>query len=91
MTGEPLASTAAIVDGVRSILADVGARADLSGVTDSDSLLGNNVVDSVAMVNLVTALEARFGIMIDDAELTPEHFDSVDAIVRLVSRKAGAS
>jgi len=76
-----------IADGVRSILAEVGARADLTDVQDHDSLLASNVVDSVAMVNLVTALEARFGIMIDDTELTPEHFDTVDAIVALVSRK----
>jgi acyl carrier protein len=85
------AGAAAIAEGVRSILAEVGARADLSDVTDTDSLLSSNVVDSVAMVNLVTALEERFGILIDNAELTPEHFDSVEAIVRLVSRKSGAS
>jgi len=82
--------SAEIAEGVRGILAEVGARGDMAGVSDTDSLLANNVVDSVAMVNLVTALEARFGIMIDDAELTPEHFDTVDAIVRLVARKAGA-
>lgn len=91
MSGDRAASAGAIAEGVRSILAQVGARADLTGVNDTDSLLASNVVDSVAMVNLVTALEARFGIMIDDAELTPEHFDSVEAIVRLVSGKSGAS
>ena len=91
MSGERSATAVETTETVRSILAEVGTRPDLSGVTNTDSLLSSSVVDSVAMVNLVTALESRFGIMIDDSELTPEHFDSVEAIVRLVSGKTRAS
>ena len=80
---------ASITAAVRGILATVGARPDLDGLGDTDSLLATGVVDSVAMIGLVSALEERFGISIDDAELVPEHFDSVRAIVSLVSRKTG--
>lgn len=75
---------------VRGILASVGARPDLNEVSDTDSLLGSGVVDSLAMVNLVSALEERFGIKVGDTELVPEHFDSVQAIVHFVSGKTGA-
>lgn len=74
---------------VRGILAKVGARQDLSGVSDTDSLLSTGVVDSMAMVNLVSALEERFDIAIGDTELVPEHFDTVQAIAALVATKTG--
>lgn len=83
--------SAAVREAVRDILSTVGARPDLTRVSDTDSLLASGVVDSMAMVDLVAALEARFGIRVEDTELTPEHFDTVAAIVSLVSAKAGAS
>lgn len=75
---------------VRGILAQVGARPDLSAVADTDSLLTSGVVDSMAMVGLVTALETTFGITVGDTELVPEYFDSVNAITEFVARKTSA-
>ena len=75
---------------VRAILAEVGGRPNLSGVSDTDSLLTSGVVDSLAMIGLVDALERRFGITVGDTELIPEYFDSVSAIAALVARKTSA-
>ena len=76
---------------VREILSSVGAHADLATVGDTDSLLGSGVLDSLAMVNLVTALEGRFTIAVHETELVPEHFDTIAAIVALVRGKLGAA
>lgn len=83
------ADIAAIAGEVRKILAEVGAQGDVTAVGDSDSLLASGVLDSMAMVGLVSALETKFGIAIGDDELSPEHFDTVTAIAALVAQKSG--
>ena len=56
---------------------------------DEDSLLERGIIDSVAMVDLIAFLEKTYGITISDDDMTPENFDSVDAIARYVAaRKA---
>ena len=49
-------------------------------LTDETSLLESGILDSLSLLRLVVFLEERFGIMVDDADLLPENFASVDAI-----------
>ena len=74
-------------DDIRNFLTD--NRADPAGddFGDGDSLLEHGVLDSVAMVDLVSHLESKYRIAVADAELTPENFDSVDSIVAFVESK----
>jgi acyl carrier protein len=44
---------------------------------------------SMAAVKLMLSLEAEFDIAIPDADLTPENFSNLDAIVALVTRLRG--
>ena len=90
MSAQRPANAAEIRSAVRGILSSVGAGGDLAQLQDGESLLAAGIVDSMAMVGLVSALEERFGINISDDELVPEHFDSVQAIVALVAGKTGA-
>jgi acyl carrier protein len=46
-------------------------------------------LDSFAVVGLVGALEERFGIQIDDADVSMETFETVGALVAFVERKRG--
>ena len=52
----------------------------------STSLVESGVLDSVALVNLLTYVEDRTGVRIPDIEVTPENFDSIDSIEALVQR-----
>jgi acyl carrier protein len=45
-------------------------------------------IDSVDALRLVSALEQRFEIIVDDAELTPETFESVASLAELARRLA---
>ena len=85
MTGSQEAD--GIADAVRRILDTISASPAASGISDSASLLESGVLDSLAMVDLVAALESRFGVVVPEAELVPEHFDSLAAIVALVRTK----
>ena len=58
---------------------------------DSESMLEKGVIDSTGMLELVGFIEERFGITLEDEELTPEYLESVDNIVRFVVRKSGVA
>ena len=52
-----------------------------------DFQLAGNVLDSMAVTNLIIALEEYFGIMFDDDGLTPEDFETVASLSKLVESK----
>lgn len=43
-------------------------------------LLETGILDSLALLRLVVFVQEQFGIVMDDLELVPENFASVDAI-----------
>lgn len=57
---------------------------------DDDDLLGLGLVDSLGFVELVDEVQARYGIVVADIEITEENFGSVAAIAAFVgARRAG--
>jgi acyl carrier protein len=44
------------------------------------SLLKTGVLDSLSLLRLVVFVQDKFGVVVTDTDLVPEHFDSVDAI-----------
>ena len=55
--------------------------------TDEESLLTSGVLDSLMMLDLVGFIEERFGTSVDEDEMMPENFESIDYLVRFVERK----
>jgi acyl carrier protein len=53
-------------------------------VTFNTPLISGGIVDSFSMVSLKRFLETRYKIQIPDAKATPEAFDSVDNIIKLL-------
>ena len=45
--------------------------------------------DSLSLLKLVLFVQEKFGIGVDDVDLVPEHFDSVDAISAYLRSQAG--
>jgi len=58
-------------------------------VEPDESLLERGLIDSVGIMKLVPLLEEKFGIEIDDDDLMPENFDSLEAIEQYVNSKVG--
>jgi acyl carrier protein len=54
------------------------------------SLLGN-VVDSLGVLDLVTFLQDRFKITVEDEDVVPGNLDSVNNLVAFVARKLQAN
>jgi acyl carrier protein len=57
-------------------------------VPDDEALIENGVLTSLQTIELVTFLEDRFGIVVEDDEFDEENFGSVEAVARLVESKA---
>lgn len=56
-------------------------------VGDDDSLLAAKLIDSLKVAELIVFLETQFEITFESADLTPANFDSVNAMVRLLTHK----
>ncbi|MBU0743631.1 acyl carrier protein [bacterium] len=58
-------------------------------VTYDTPLISSGIVDSFSMVSLKVFLEKKYKISLPDSEATPEAFDTVDSICKLVDRHLG--
>jgi acyl carrier protein len=54
---------------------------------DDDDLLEKGIVDSLGFVELVEEVQARYGIEVQDHEISEESFGSIAAIVRFVEAR----
>jgi acyl carrier protein len=54
---------------------------------DDASLLENNIIDSMNVIELVVFLEEQLGLQIEDNEIVPENFDSVSCLAEFARRK----
>lgn len=60
-------------------------------LNQDDLLLGNGLLDSLGILEVVNFLEQEFKIMIHDEDLLPENFQSVHRLVAFVIRKLNQS
>ena len=51
-----------------------------------DTLVDDEILDSFAIISLVSALEEEYDITISPAELIPENFNSAESIWEMVER-----
>jgi acyl carrier protein len=58
-------------------------------IGESHKLLESGIIDSLGILDLVSALEKDFGITISDEELVPENFQTVVDIAAFVASKQG--
>ena len=50
-------------------------------IEDDTELIESELLDSLAIVYIVTQLEDTFHITIDEKEITPKHFESMNSIM----------
>jgi len=62
--------------------------ATLLPLANATPLLETGVLDSLSLLRLVLFVQERFGIVVDDVDLVPENFASVDAICAYLRSRA---
>ena len=72
---------------IKTYLADMHG-ADMSGVVGDTLLFSSGLVDSFAMIDLVTFVETETGAAMSAGDITLDNLDSIDRIVAYVQSKA---
>jgi acyl carrier protein len=63
------------------------ARADRAVVARDESLIAGGLLDSLAVVELTAFLEETFGITVDDEDVVPANFETIQQLAAFVTRK----
>ena len=63
---------------------------DENALANGESLIQKGIVDSTGMLELISHLEETCAIKVENAEMIPANFDSIDAIGAFVARKLAA-
>jgi acyl carrier protein len=56
---------------------------------DDDSFLQKGLIDSTGILEVVSFIEEKFGIRVEDDDLVPENLDSVRRLADFIARKRG--
>lgn len=78
-----------MLEDVRAILKDSLQLAERAASLQEDSgLLGElPELDSMAVVTIITALEDRYGFVVEDDEISAETFETLGSLARFVEHK----
>jgi acyl carrier protein len=78
-------------DRVRSFIIDeLRFRGSAKDLKNDYPLLEKEVLDSMGIFQVVSFLESEFGIEVDDEDLVPDNFGTIDLIAGLVESKQGS-
>ncbi len=72
---------------LKKIIANsVGESLNYDSLTDDYQLVGN-ILDSMAVTNLILGIEEYFDLTFDDEDLSGESFETVQSLAQLVKKK----
>ncbi len=69
------------------VLSELVSDKQYNGLSDSDQLIETGIIDSLGIMKLIGFLEDSLSVQIDDMELIPENFATIEAITSLVQAK----
>lgn len=75
-----------IMNELLEILEDIQPDADYETCT---TLIDDGILDSFAILSIVSELEDAFGVQVTPAEIIPENFNSAQALWNMVRRLQG--
>jgi acyl carrier protein len=84
-----MSNTTTTTEDVKAVLVSVlGIEDRAAGIDAGTPLLGSlPELDSMAVLELVAALEERFGVTIDDDDVTAEVFENLGSLTALIDNK----
>jgi len=79
--------TKLVTESIRQFIIGTFPSARRRTLGDNDPLLENGIVDSMGVLDIVSFLEAEFGVIASDDELIPENFRTIQSIAGYVEKK----
>ena len=74
---------------VRAFVLEYAAGKGLTEVKDDEPLLTNNIIDSLGSFRMIAFLEETFPLTIEDTDMVPENFQTLNDIESFVAGKLG--
>ena len=71
------------MNGLLEILRDIDDSVDYEKET---ALIDDHILDSFAIITLISEIEEAFDIEVAAAEMTPENFNSAEALWKMIER-----
>lgn len=72
---------------ITTLVEEIFAANSLPGGVEPDTHLADAGLTSMEMVNLMLGVEAAFDLTLPQSDITPENFQSVETIARLVTQR----
>ncbi|MFF1306293.1 phosphopantetheine-binding protein [Streptomyces sp. NPDC058307] len=72
---------------IRAIVTDCASATPPDDLGDDDDIIQLGIVDSLSLMEMVAAVNARLGIWVDDSELVARNFGSIRSIHALLAGK----
>ena len=89
MTGINLASLGNVKEKVRAFVLEYAADRGVTVVRDDEPILTNNIIDSLGSLRMIDFLETAFPLTIEDTDMLPENFQTINDTEIFVYRKLG--
>jgi acyl carrier protein len=76
---------------ITQFICDELIRGERQSALDPDlSLISSGILDSLALLKLIVFVEERFDLKVDDAEVVPMNFETVNRIKAFIEQKTRA-
>ena len=79
------------IDTVREFVVENFLFGDGDQLQNDTSFMETGIIDSTGILELITFLEDKFKINIEDDELIPENLDNLQNVARFIDRKMNPS
>lgn len=76
-----------IVDRLRQYMEKNFPLFSLQDVSMSDDLIEKGIIDSLGYLEIINYVEEEFDIAVEDSEVTPENFQSIDTIASYIQNR----
>ena len=79
------------IDTVHEFIVENFLFGDGQQLQDDTSFMESGIIDSTGILELITFLEEKYEIKIEDDELIPENLDNLQNVARFIDRKINPS
>ena len=69
-----------------SFIEDTFLFGDTIHINKNESLTKNSIIDSTGVLELISFIEEKFNLDVNDEDITPENFDSIGGIEKYIKR-----
>ena len=76
---------------VRAFILEYAADRGVTEVRDDEPILTNNIIDSLGSLRMIDFLETAFPLTIEDTDMLPENFQTINDTEMFIYRKLGIS